>query len=138
MSPDSPTPVKIQFIVEAENGKTVDCQAQAGEFLNQVAHRAGIVVQQTCGGVPSCTDCKVVVKQGVDHGFEPALGAELRLMGNVYFITHERLSCQAIVKGDSTVFVPIPRRPKERSHRKRITSKEQNHGQKKEIKKKHP
>jgi ferredoxin len=105
----------VQFIVEAENSRVVKCAAETGEFLNQVAHRAGITIQQTCGGVPSCTDCKVVVKEGINSGFETPLGPEIRLLGNVYFITHERLSCQAIVKNDSTVFVPTPRRKSEKS-----------------------
>jgi ferredoxin len=106
---------EITFIKEGEESSLIRIQATAGEFLNQVAHRAGIVIQQTCGGVPSCTDCKVVVKEGVEGGFEPAAGPELRLMGNVYFITHERLSCQAKVVGASTVFVPTPRRPIEKN-----------------------
>jgi len=117
---EPPANIKIAFVLEDAPNSKIEELASAGEFLNQVAHRAKVVIQQTCGGVPSCTDCKVVVKEGVDHGFEPPLGPELRLLGNVYFITRERLSCQAIVQGDATVYVP---RPQRKSERKKLLNK---------------
>lgn len=83
-------------------------EAEAGELLTQVAYRAGVVIQQTCGGTPSCTDCKVIVREGLETGFEAPVGAEMRLMGNVSHLTRERLSCQSIVKNASTVYVPSP------------------------------
>ncbi len=109
-----PHKCRIVFECEAEGGKIVETEATAGERLTAVAHRCGVVIQQTCAGVPSCTDCKVVVKEGVENGFEAPQGPELRLMGNVFFITKERLSCQAIVKDSAKVFVPTPRRRQEK------------------------
>jgi ferredoxin len=105
-------PLKMRFICQKApdstdtEEKSADCEA--GELLTQVAYRAGVVIQQTCGGTPSCTDCKIVVREGMDTAFDPPLGAELRLLGNVYFITRERLACQSIVKNGGAVYVPSP------------------------------
>jgi ferredoxin len=119
--------IKVRLIVESD-GREIEVDAEAGETLVQVAYRAGVTIQQTCGGVPSCTDCKCIVKDGIDTGFEPAQGPELRLMGNVYFITHERLACQALVKGNSVVFVPTPRRPTRDKSWQSLRSGERRHG----------
>jgi len=100
--------LKITFIREAD-GSEVTVDAEPGDTVVQAAYRAGVLITQTCGGTPSCTDCRVVVKSGIEDGFEPAEGPEKRLMGNVYFITKERLACQAIIKNDSCVIVPKTR-----------------------------
>lgn len=97
--------LKITFI-DLNTNQTVTVDAVAGELLTQAAYRAGVQIKQTCGGTPSCTDCKIVVKEGINDAFESPEGAELRLLGNVYFITKERLACQAIIKQDSTIVVP--------------------------------
>lgn len=99
--------LKIRFIEERGNKETL-VEAEAGERLTQVAHRGGVVIQQTCANKAACTDCRIIVKENVNEAFEAAVGAELRQLGNVYFITHERLACQAIVKGDTSVWVPNP------------------------------
>ncbi len=105
--------IEIEFICEKDPTPN-KIEAEDGELLTQVAHRAGVVIQQTCGGTPSCTDCRIVVKNGVDSAFYPPQGPELRLMGNVYFITHERLACQSLVKESGTVWVPAPQRREEK------------------------
>jgi ferredoxin len=95
----------ITFLLES--GETVVAKATPGETLSQVAYRAGVLIQQSCGGTPSCADCVVRVDPVSHHeAFEPMEHAELSLLGNVYFITKERLACQSIVKNDSTVHVP--------------------------------
>ncbi len=96
--------VQITFVQDWD-GQEVVAQAEIGETLVQVAGRAGVVIQQTCGGAPSCTDCRVKVLEGQNDGFEPLEFAEKNLMGNVYFLTHERLACQAVVRGSSKVIV---------------------------------
>lgn len=106
--------MKVSFLVEA-TGERVEAEAEAGEKLTQVAYRAGVLITQTCGGKAACTDCRVLVKEGVDDGFEPATEAEVRQLGNVFFITRERLACQSIVKGNSTVWVPS--KPKGKTRR---------------------
>jgi ferredoxin len=100
--------LKISFVREAD-GSEVTVDADPGETIVQAAYRAGVLITQTCGGTPSCTDCRVIVKKGIEDGFEPPEGPEKRLMGNVYFITHERLACQTLLKNDSCVIVPKAR-----------------------------
>jgi ferredoxin len=107
--------LRVCFLVETSpEGPGPDteivAEAAAGELLSQVAYRAGVLIQQTCGGSPSCTDCRVVVKEGADNAFDEMEHAEKTLMGNVYFITKERLACQAKLKASCTVWVPNPKR----------------------------
>jgi len=116
----------LRFLCQARESAAYSekvAEAEVGELLTQVAYRAGVLIQQTCGGTPSCTDCKVIVKNGVDTGFEAPLGPELRLMGNVYYITHERLACQAQVKGDSSVYVPLPPEKRAEKYFRKNTSR---------------
>src|SRR4051812_19876441 len=100
--------LKIRFKPEKDSAKEVDCDAEAGETIAQVAVRAGVTIQQTCGGTPSCTDCRVKIIDNWQNALEPAEGPELRLTGNVYFITKERLACQAIIKESCSIYVPSP------------------------------
>lgn len=70
-------------------------------LLNELKH-AGKKVQSSCGGCATCGDCMVVVKTG-EQNLSPQTFEELRLLGNVFHITKERLSCQAKVTGDITL-----------------------------------
>lgn len=97
--------LKVKFQCEG-NSQIFETEAESGELLTQCAYRAGVTIQQTCGGTPSCTDCKIKVLEGQSNAFSPPEGPETRLLGNVYFITHERLACQAKVQGDCKIFVP--------------------------------
>lgn len=100
--------VKVTFQTE-ESPNIVEEIASEGELLTQVALRAGVTIQQTCGGSPSCTDCVVKVVEGVENGLSPMESEEIALLGNVYFITKERLACQSVLKNDVTVKVPDPK-----------------------------
>jgi 2Fe-2S ferredoxin len=63
-----------------------------------------IYVRSSCGGSGSCSDCKIKVMSGEDFlnppGFE-----EIQLLGNVFHLTKERLSCQLKIFGDVTIDV---------------------------------
>jgi ferredoxin len=105
--------LQIRFIceqAEGESDKELTVEAQAGERLTQAAYRAGVNIQQTCGGSPSCTDCRVIVREGGAEAFETIEHAEKTLLGNVFFITKERLACQAIIKSSSTIWVPCAKK----------------------------
>ena len=62
----------------------------------------GLYVKSSCGGHASCSDCAVKIVEGHTHINKPPF-AEERLLGNVFFITKERLSCQVKISGDVTV-----------------------------------
>ena len=63
---------------------------------------AGFYIKSSCGGVASCSDCKVKIMIGEDHLNPPSFD-ELKLLGNTFHITKERLSCQLKVNGPVTV-----------------------------------
>jgi len=70
-------------------------------LLNQLK-KAGKKIKSSCGGCATCSDCIVVVKSG-EMNLTPQTFEELRLLGNVFHITKERLSCQTKITGDVTL-----------------------------------
>lgn len=89
------------------DGSIKEINVEVGTKITQAAYKAGVYIEQTCGGTPSCADCKVVVlKEDPEGSLEDMQGDEKRLLGNVYHITHERLACQSVIK--STVSVEVP------------------------------
>lgn len=70
-------------------------------LLNQLK-KAGKKIKSSCGGCATCSDCMIVVKSG-EMNLTPQTFEELRLLGNVFHITKERLSCQTKVTGDVTI-----------------------------------
>lgn len=91
---------KISFLPS-----NVVVEVEDGANIRSAGLQAGVAIPSTCGGVGSCGLCKVKVSQGAEH-----LGAmtqvEIGKLGNVFFITKERLSCQALVHGDVVCEVP--------------------------------
>ena len=82
-----------------------------GESVFEVARRHGVPVATACVAKATCGLCRVKVLAGEAH-LSPFNAGERKHLGNVYFITKERLSCQARVSGgDVTVLVPIVRLP---------------------------
>ena len=77
-----------------------------GESVFEVARRHGVPVSTSCAGQGTCGLCRVKVMSG--DAFLPPFGPlDRKHLGNVYFITRERLACQARVQGgDVTVSVP--------------------------------
>jgi uncharacterized 2Fe-2S/4Fe-4S cluster protein (DUF4445 family) len=77
-----------------------------GESVFEVAKRAGVMVDTSCVGKGTCGLCRVKVVAGETY-LPPYGDVDRKHLGNVYFITKVRLSCQAIVTdGDVTVEVP--------------------------------
>jgi 2Fe-2S ferredoxin len=85
-----------------------------GDTVFGVAKQAGIPITTACGAKATCGLCRVKVISGEPH-LSPFNDVEKKHLGNVYFITKMRLSCQATVAGgDVTVELPgagKPRRP---------------------------
>ncbi|HLT21948.1 MAG TPA: 2Fe-2S iron-sulfur cluster-binding protein [Bacteriovoracaceae bacterium] len=63
---------------------------------------SGKKIKSSCGGCATCSDCMIIVKSGEDN-LTPQTFEELRLLGNVFHITKERLSCQTRLTGDATI-----------------------------------
>jgi ferredoxin len=83
----------------------VTIEVAAGSNIRDAGITAGVEIPSTCGGVGSCGLCKVKITGGAD-----VLGAmtalEVGKLGNVFFITKERLSCQTTVAGDVSCEIP--------------------------------
>lgn len=80
----------------------------AGESLFEIGRRNGIPISTSCNGKASCGLCRVVIRAGEEH--LTAMGPlERRHLGNVYFITKQRLSCQArLVSDQADVTIDVP------------------------------
>lgn len=72
------------------------------ETLLSQLKKAGKKIKSSCGGCASCGDCVLVVKSG-EMNLSAQSFEELRLLGNVFHITKERLSCQTKITGDVTL-----------------------------------
>ena len=85
-----------------------------GATIFGVAREAGVPITTACGAKATCGLCRVKIVAGEAH-LSPVTDAEKRHLGNVYFITKMRLSCQTQVSGGSvTVDVPGAPPPKKK------------------------
>jgi 2Fe-2S ferredoxin len=80
-----------------------------GESIFACAQRHGIAIPTACAGKATCGLCRVKIVDGAAH-LSPLNRDEVKHLGNTYFITKLRLSCQATVSGGDVV-VRIPDMP---------------------------
>ena len=81
------------------DGKVIEVNEQDSLFAQLKSN--GYNIKSTCGGCASCGKCVIKIVAG-DALNEPPF-VERQLLGNVFHITHERLSCQTYVHGDVTI-----------------------------------
>jgi ferredoxin len=90
----------------------IDCAE--GDTVFAAAQKNGILIPTACVGKATCGLCRVKIVAGAEF-LPPQLNREeLKHLGNTYFITKLRLSCQIPVRGgDVTVLLPDakPRKP---------------------------
>ncbi|HEX2659390.1 MAG TPA: 2Fe-2S iron-sulfur cluster-binding protein [Polyangia bacterium] len=93
-------------VIFQPSGVTVP--GQPGESLFEIGRRSGVPISTSCNGKASCGLCRVVIVGGED-GLTPLNSFERRHLGNVYFITKQRLSCQArLTESAATVTIDVP------------------------------
>lgn len=85
----------------------VTIQVKPGTTVFNAAARAEVPIASQCGGKCACALCRVKVVAGEQRISEMAWEEEGHL-GNAFFITRQRLSCQLQVFGDVTVEVAEP------------------------------
>lgn len=73
-----------------------------GKNLLEALRACDVYVKSSCGGHATCSDCIIKVVSGEDH-LSPPPFSELKLLGNVFHITKERLACQTMLEGDVTI-----------------------------------
>jgi ferredoxin len=90
--------------------RAVVVDAFEGECILDAASRNGFLIATRCGGIADCRTCRVEVPPGVspEAGLSPMEDLEHAALGEVGASTRGRLSCQAEVRGDVTVYVPDP------------------------------
>ena len=72
----------------------------------QAAGRNGVPVPTACQGKATCGLCRVKIVAGAEF-LPPINRDEMKHLGNTYFITKLRLSCQCkVTGGDVTVLIP--------------------------------
>lgn len=79
-------------------------QVEVSEGLNllEALRAQDIYIKSSCGGHATCSDCVIKVVSGEDNLTPPPFD-ELKLLGNVFHITKERLACQTCISGDVTI-----------------------------------
>lgn len=73
-------------------------EVEEGKNLLTALREQNIYVKSSCGGHATCSDCVIKVVSGEDYITPPPF-SELKLLGNVFHITKERLACQTCVSG---------------------------------------
>ena len=79
-----------------------------GESIFDAAKRSGVKLSSTCDGKGTCGLCRVKIDAG-EENLSPVTSVEKQHLGNTYFITHLRLSCQTRLTGGDVV-VSLPAR----------------------------
>jgi ferredoxin len=83
---------------------TVDCDD--GESVFAAGRRQNVLIPSACVGKATCGLCRVKIVAGAEF-LPPINREEQKHLGNTYFITKLRLSCQCTVSGgDVTVLIP--------------------------------
>jgi ferredoxin len=72
---------------------------EQGETLFDAMERNNNAPEVKCGGVGQCGECVVKIISGREALSKMTLKEE-HLLGNVFYITKERLGCQMTVNGD--------------------------------------
>ncbi len=102
----------------------ISLDVDTGANLRDPALANGVEIANTCGGVGSCGLCKIKIISGAEQ-INPLTPSEISKLGNVFFITKERLSCQVTVSGPVTCEVPDNSAEKSRRvEKQRILSRE--------------
>lgn len=81
-------------------GKVVEIEE--GVNLLVALRESDVYVKSSCGGHATCSDCIIKIVSGEDNLTPPPF-EELKVLGNVFHITKERLACQTCITGDVTI-----------------------------------
>jgi 2Fe-2S ferredoxin len=91
---------KLYKVTLKPSGEVVE--VEEGKNLLVALREQNIYIKSSCGGHATCTDCIIKIVSGEDYITPPPF-EELKLLGNVFHITKERLACQTCLTGDVTI-----------------------------------
>lgn len=89
--------------------------------LLEAFRQKDLYIKSSCGGNGSCSDCIIKVLEGAENLNEPSFD-EKQLLGNVFHITKERLSCQTKITGDITIDISAHSKDADEKKRKSKTA----------------
>lgn len=101
-----------------------------GLNLLEALRECGTYVKSSCGGHATCSDCIIKIVSGEDNVSPPPF-SELKLLGNVFHITKERLACQVTITGPVTIDIS---KHDKASDEEKLKNKTSNFTKKKSIK----
>jgi uncharacterized 2Fe-2S/4Fe-4S cluster protein (DUF4445 family) len=100
--------VAMPFVLFEPMHARLPCER--GASLLEVAREHGVPIDTTCVGQATCGRCRVTITEGESH-LTAFNDAERKHLGNVYFLTKQRLACQARLvtdASDAEVKVQVP------------------------------
>jgi ferredoxin len=74
-------------------------EVSAKKSIFEQLNNMNIHLNSSCAGFGTCGDCVVKITKGEDQCSPPTY-EEIKLLGNVFHLTHERLSCQLKIQSD--------------------------------------
>ena len=89
--------MKIKFVPQ-----NIEIDVDPSKTLLQLATENGLKIKSICGGVATCSECRIKIVEGENSVPEPNKN-ELNLIGSSYFIDGRRLACQVRCFGSVTV-----------------------------------
>jgi 2Fe-2S ferredoxin len=89
--------MKIKFLPS-----NIEIDVDPSKSLLQLAVENGVKIKSVCGGIASCSECRVRIVEGENSVPEPSK-AELNVIGTSYYIDGRRLACQVRCFGSVTV-----------------------------------
>ena len=87
----------------------VTAEYRDGESLFATGTRASVAIETACVGKGNCGLCRVRIVAG-ERYLNEYTDAELKHLGNVYFLTKVRLSCRTTAQGGDVVVELAPKR----------------------------
>ena len=80
----------------------ITIEVEGKDSLLRELKAAGVAIKSSCGGHASCADCVIKIVRG-EENLTPSPFEELRLLGNVFHLTRERLCCQTKAIGEVVI-----------------------------------
>jgi len=84
-----------------------------GETVFDVGQRSEVAIDTSCVGKGTCGLCRIKILQGEEH-LNDFNDTEQKHLGNVYFLTKVRLSCQTIPDGNDVVIQVVHKKRKKK------------------------
>lgn len=95
--------MREKFVTFLPDNKSVPIKNEASVL--ELALKHGIEINHSCGGMGSCTTCRIFVENNVDN-LPPRTELEQEIATDRGFQEHERLSCQIAPHSGWRVRVP--------------------------------